>query len=127
MVREVESRSVVVLPFDVSTFSDPSPLLPTVYRTLTSLPSSVTHFVILFASDSREEEQLYRSLRQSPISHWQAFQAFLGKIYACLAAAQWTSNRILLDVEVAFAGELVGGEQTGHELFLLEGGSCFFR
>lgn len=102
-ILTMAQRHVLVLPFDSSTYPDPAPLLPTIHETLTSLPTDSTHFTVLLITP--DDSQLYLTLRSSPVSCWNDFQGSLSKLYACLAAAQWSCGKVLLDVEVAFEGE----------------------
>jgi hypothetical protein len=99
------TRHTLVLPFTSATYPNPAPVLSTIYRTLVALPATATHFDIHFSTPRVEGQQLYLQLLRSPEHHWQGFQTFLGKVYACLAAAQWTAGRVLLEVEVSFGGE----------------------
>ena len=113
------TRYTLVIPFSSATYPDPSPVLSTIYRTLVSLPATSTNLTVLFSTPSAHGPQLYPKLRSNAVDNWADFQSFLGKVYACLAAAQWTAGKILMDVEVAFEGE----PQTGHgETMTLEGG-----
>ena len=96
-------HAFLVLPFTHSVLKDPAPLLPTVYNTLVHLPPSVKQLIVGFTSPPLYPSQLYDILRQDPRRHWQTFQTFLGDVYATLAAAQWRSDRVLMDVEVQFA------------------------
>ena len=119
------SRHVLVLPFDQSTYPDPSPVLPVIYRTLVHLPGSITHFHVLFITPGTID-QLYPKLKAEPVSAWDDFQTFLAEVYATLAAGQWTSGKILLDVEVIFGGE-PGLATVASGATVLEGSFCVFR
>jgi len=74
---------------------------------------------VLFSTPSSQGEQLYPLLRSNATANWDDFQAFLGKVYACLAAAQWTAGKVLMDVEVAFGGE--SGYSAQGEVTVLQG------
>lgn len=118
------SRTVtLLLPLTASTYTNPSPLLPTIYRTLSTLPAGITHFDVLFITPNASVSQIYAQIRSNPTKNWDSLQAFLGKVYACLAAAQWTCGRVLLEVEVAFEGEVSSTRQQGkkEEYIILEG------
>jgi hypothetical protein len=114
------ARHLLIVPFDSSTYPNPSSILPTIYRTVLSLPSDATHFSILFATPGTSNE-LYPTLQASPEQHWTGFQSFLGKVYACLAAAQWSSGNILLDVEIAFKGEKSRVQLDHNQVIVIEG------
>jgi len=74
---------------------------------------------VLFSTPSTDGEQLYPLIRSNPVDNWTDFQSFLGKVYACLAAAQWTAGKVLMEVEVAFQGE--DGYSPHGEIIVLEG------
>lgn len=106
-------HTVLLLPFTEDTYTNVHPLLPLIFQTLTH--SSYSALTAIFSTPSSAEatdstpsqpiDQLYTQLRKDPVAHWTKFQTFLGKIYATLAAAQWRSGRVLMDVEVRFVGE----------------------
>ncbi|KAK4688641.1 pantetheine-phosphate adenylyltransferase, partial [Tremellales sp. Uapishka_1] len=93
----------LVLPFTTATYTDPTLLLPIIYRALLATSPSTSTFTVLLSSPS--SPQLFSELRTSPVAHWRSFQTFLAKIYATLAAAQWKSGKVMMDVEVHFDGE----------------------
>ena len=113
------TRHTLVLPFTPATYPNPAAVLSTIYRTLVALPSSATHFDVHFSTPEAHGDQLYLQLLRSPEHHWHRFQTFLGKVYACLGAAQWTAGRVLLEVEVSFEGE--DGATTRGEVIALKG------
>jgi hypothetical protein len=92
---------ILVLPFTRATLDDPTPLLPIITRVFTEASSS--DFLVLFSSPG--PAQLYPHIRKQALSNWNPFQTFLAKVYACLAAAQWSTGNVLSHVEVAFDGE----------------------
>lgn len=95
------AKVILVLPFTRATLNDPAPLLPIITRVFTE--ASPSDFVVLFSSPG--STQLYPHIRKHALSNWNPFQTFLAKVYACLAAAQWSTGNVLSHVEVAFLGE----------------------
>ncbi|ORY33770.1 hypothetical protein BCR39DRAFT_519164 [Naematelia encephala] len=95
-------HTVLVLPFTTYVFTNPTILLPVIFATLAH--SSYDSLTVVFSSPP-EPAQLYSLLKADAVTHWEAFQEFLGKVYATLAAAQWRSGRVLMNVEVHFDGE----------------------
>lgn len=119
MASNVED-GLLVLPFTPGILADPSPLLLVIFNAAQHARNSLT---VLFSTPSGP--QLYRTLRQSPKSHFGALQSFLGKVYSALAAGQWAVDNVLLQVEVRFDGEL--GEWKDkiaqpHAVLVLQGG-----
>lgn len=112
---------ILLLPFTLSTYQNPTPLLPIIHQTLTH--SSLKSLTVIFLTpDATSPDQLYTQLRKNPVKHWHGFQIFLGKVYATLAAAQWACSRVLMDVEIRFEGEDGGWAEK-----LRKGGSSEFQ
>jgi hypothetical protein len=95
-------NSVLILPFTSGILKDPSSLLPVIFDAAQEPTESLT---VVFSTPG-SGKQLYAELREAPKAHFEELQRFLGKVYAALAAGQWTANRVLLNVEVRFDGEL---------------------
>ena len=94
---------ILVLPFTLPILSSPSPLLPTIFQILLALPTE--RFTVLFSTPTdTSNEQLYSLLQRDVRGNWQRLQEFLAQVYATLAAAQWESGKIGLEVEVLFDG-----------------------
>lgn len=94
---------ILVLPFTLPILSSPSPLLPTIFQILLVLPTE--RFTVLFSTPTdTSNEQLYSLLQRDVRGNWQRLQEFLAQVYATLAAAQWESGKIGLEVEVLFDG-----------------------
>jgi hypothetical protein len=123
-----QDHTYLLLPFTLETFNDPSPLFPTIFNTLQQ--SSLKSIAILCTTppEALGGPQLYDVLRRDPRGHWQGMQRFLGGIYATLAAAQWHSGRVLMDVEVSFdtAEALAIRPETieNGQTIVFEGGRC---
>lgn len=92
----------LILPFTPGILKDLSALLPIIFEAAQLPTESLT---VVFSTPG-SETQLYAELRKAPKAHFEELQVFLGKVYAALAAGQWTANRVLLEVEVRFDGEL---------------------
>lgn len=143
--KMASKHTFVVLPLTSELLSDPSTILPAIYGAALHSAASCT---IIFSSPSPfgssssnsnsksndENDQLYTELRKSPRPNWTAFQTFLGKVYATLAAGQWRAGKVLMDVEVHFQGEqgdwgdkLIYTKEVDKRLIVLEGKSfrCF--
>lgn len=95
-------NTVLILPFTSGILRDPSALLPVIFEAAQEPTESLT---VVFSTPG-PGKQLYTELRAAPKAHFEELQRFLGKVYAALAAGQWTANRVLLSVEVRFDGEL---------------------
>ena len=108
------SHTTLILPFTPATYTNPSVLLPTIFRVLDQC--TTTSLLVLFSTPPSPESrhahdtQLYTRLARDPQGNWAGFQTFLGKVYACLAAAQWSGGNVLMDVEVDFEGEADAGK-----------------
>ncbi|KAL7423918.1 hypothetical protein Q5752_001503 [Cryptotrichosporon argae] len=87
---------LLVLPLTPELLSNPHPLLPTIYKSLALASTSLN---VLFTGP------LYAALRRSRAAAWDPLQRFLGNVYATLAAAQWKTGMVDMDVEVHFEGE----------------------
>jgi hypothetical protein len=114
-----KDHTCLILPFTHATYTDPSPLLHTIYQVLAQ--SSLQSLTLIFSTPPpsqntspalpmhdlarAQHEQLYATLVRSPTAHWARFQGFLGTVYATMAAAQWSSGKVLMEVEVHYEGE----------------------
>lgn len=117
-------HTFVVLPFTSAILQNPATLLSVIYR---AAKNSLESCTVIFSSPGGST-QFYANLRETPRRHWQGLQTFLGKVYASLAAGQWSVGRVLMDVEVHFDGETgKWGDKLVHvvgndkRLVLLEG------
>ncbi|ORX39841.1 hypothetical protein BD324DRAFT_678928 [Kockovaella imperatae] len=112
-----KDRTVLLLPFTPAILNQPDVLLPIIHDVLTRTLSK--HFTVIFSTpylpfdletassftiDSHQ--QLFNVLKLNPDANFGVFQAFLGKVYSALVAAQWSCERVSMDVEVLFEGEL---------------------
>lgn len=103
--RVEAAHTYLLLPFTTDILADPSPLLRTIYNASLSSQQSCALIFCSPKESSRKGiggQQLYNILKASPRRHWSAFQLFLGKVYAALAAGQWEAGKVLMDVEVQF-------------------------
>ena len=112
VLPQTTDHVVLLLPFTPATLNDPAPLLPIISRAVKETQSR--SLLVLFSTPLDDSQagtsshgQLYAQLRANPSVNFELFQRFLGKIYATLAAAQWSCGKVLMNVEVAFEGEVV--------------------
>ena len=121
------AHTVLLLPLNFTSFKDPSPILPIIRETLQKCvlesftvlfvdppnlsphaqSASISAFNTAGSSSTRQKSRgrLYANLRRDLSTNIALVQAFLSRIYATLAAAQWGCGRVLMDVEVIFEGE----------------------
>ncbi|WRT67099.1 uncharacterized protein IL334_004065 [Kwoniella shivajii] len=120
-----KDHTILILPFTHSLLLSPETLISTILSTLPT--SSKKSFTVVFTSPT--SPQLYGSLLQTPVKHFDIFQSFLGRIYAALATAQLNAGRVLMDVEVHFDGEngpwaeklFHGREVEDYQILVIEG------